>query len=212
MRHSTQLKEILEREIVTGEIKPGERLEELEIANRFGVSRTPVREALAMLEAINLVKRKPRQGTVVIGITLERIVQMVEVLTHLEVFCAELATRRLNSKNRKLLTGHFKNLEAAAGAKDADLYYDQVIEYHRAIFDATGNDILVETTESVAERLEPFLRAEIHQSGGIRRSLEDSRKLNTAILSGKVNEATDAMNDVFHMDTKIFIEFATGSH
>ena len=51
MRQSAHLKEMLEREIVTGKIRAGERLEELEIANRFGVSRTPVREALMMLEA-----------------------------------------------------------------------------------------------------------------------------------------------------------------
>ena len=178
MRQSAHLKEMLEREIVTGKISAGERLEELEIANRFGVSRTPVREALMMLEAINLIERRPRRGAVVKGVTLKRLLQMLEALAELEAVAGKLAARRGRPEDVAEIRTALEVLDAAVNESNPDAYYTANIRFHRAIYTASRNDELMRMTEEVAERMEPFLRTQHHSTGWI----EKSRKEHKAIL------------------------------
>ena len=109
MNQAERIKTLLEREIVSGRLKQGEKIDESEIASVHSVSRTPVREALMKLEAIGLVERRRRHGSIVKGITLKRLVQMLEVLSGLEGFAGSLAARRIKKAERIALTKAYKN-------------------------------------------------------------------------------------------------------
>ena len=104
----------LEAEIAEGRIEPGTRLDEQEVAERFGVSRTPVREAFRLLAAEDLVELRGRQGAVVRVIGVHTLIEMFQVMGELEGLCARLAARRLTDAQRQSLAGIHARLAAAA--------------------------------------------------------------------------------------------------
>ncbi len=210
MRQSAHLKEMLEREIVSGKIRAGERLEELDIANRFGVSRTPVREALMMLEAINLIERRPRKGAVVKGITLKRLLQMLEALAELEAVAGKLAARRGGTSEIAEIGAALQALEETEYRSNPDAYYTANIRFHRAIYTASANNELMAMTEELAERMEPFLRTQHHSTGWIEKSRREHREILKAIESKDADAAHDLLLEHVHVDTKLLAEFAAG--
>ena len=98
-RLSERLRESIEEEIATGKLLPGTRLDEVELATRFGVSRTPIREALRLLLGEGLVETRPQRGAVVAQVTPQRLIEMFEVMAELEAMCARLAARRIDRKS-----------------------------------------------------------------------------------------------------------------
>ena len=89
-----KLRDQIENEILTGDMPPGFRLDEVTLANRFGVSRTPIREALFQLASAGLIEIRPRRGAVVAEVGPERMVQMFEVMAGLEGMAGRLAAER----------------------------------------------------------------------------------------------------------------------
>src|SRR2546422_2915617 len=90
---SQQLCEAIEEDIVYGRLTPGSRLDETQLGGRFGVSRTPIREALLQLASSGLVEIRPRRGTVVAEVGPQRLYEMFETMAELEAACARLASR-----------------------------------------------------------------------------------------------------------------------
>src|SRR3954451_7687434 len=100
-------------EITSGHLKPGGEIDEQAVAERFGVSRTPVREALRDLAALGLVEIEPRRGVRVATLTSERLGEMFEVMAETEAMCARLATHRMTAVERFALQAlHRRSLEA----------------------------------------------------------------------------------------------------
>ncbi len=209
MSQAERIKVILERQIVSGRLKPGEKLEENKIARIHQVSRTPVREALMKLEAINLIERRPRHGAVVRGITLKRLVQMLEVSSGLEGIAGGLAARRIKDEQRIQLTAAYEACVAAEKAGDPDDYYDANIVFHRAIFDSTYNEILIEQYNNFGERLEPFFRQQHQKDGWLAKTLIDHKAILDAILAGRSDEATDLLRRHVYFDPEQFVDFAS---
>ena len=118
-RHATRLRAQLEEEIVTGKLPPGTRLDEVSLANRFGVSRTPIREALFELSSTGLIETRPRRGAVVANVGPGRLVEMFEVMAELESMCGRLATRRMSDAERNALEEAHLACERAAETGDA---------------------------------------------------------------------------------------------
>ncbi len=96
MTLAEHLRQKLEEAIAAGRLEPGSRLDEQEIAQRFGVSRTPVREAFRLMAANNLVELRGRQGATVRVIKAETLIEMFQVMAELEGLCARLAARRVS--------------------------------------------------------------------------------------------------------------------
>ena len=103
VRRSEQLGDEIEERIATGQYRPGMRLDEQEIADAFGVSRTPVREAFIQLEAAGLIEIRPRRGAIVTEISGARVCEMFEVMAELESMCGRLAARRVTEEEQHLL-------------------------------------------------------------------------------------------------------------
>src|SRR4029453_2005869 len=114
---SEHVRELIEEGIATGRFPPGMRLDEVELADRFNVSRTPLREALFQLAAAGIVEMQPRRGTVVAEVSPHRMVEMFEVMAELEAMCGRLAARRmLAPEHERLLAAH----RACENAREAN--------------------------------------------------------------------------------------------
>jgi len=140
---SDRIRTVLEKRIITGELPPGARLRELEIAAEFNTSQTPVREALEALQMLQLVESERYRGTYVRSISDQEMEESYAVRGVLEQFAAELAAPRLNgnvSDLRDILT----DLHAAARAGDAESYARHNDRFHRRILEHSGNQLLLD--------------------------------------------------------------------
>ena len=160
----------LAEEIITGRLAPGSEIEEQQAAERFGASRTPVREALRELAAAGLVTIEPRRGVRVAALTLERLGEMFEVMAETEAMCARLATHRMTAPERFALQALHERSAAAVGAGDVGGYDALNREFHSAIYRCTHNGFLTEHVQALRLRLAPFRRAQFHGEDRLRRS------------------------------------------
>ena len=186
------ISERLEAEIVEGVLPPGTRLDEPALAERFGVSRTPVREALQRLSASGLVELKPRRGTQVLNPSIGRIVEMFEVMAELEAVCARLCARRGDPDLFADLRGWLARCAAAADTGDASAYYTANKGFHSAIYRGSGNLFLSQQAELLHLRLTPFRRQQLRLPRRLRQSLAEHGRIVAAIEAGDAAAAEAA--------------------
>lgn len=142
----------LRRAIITGEFAPGERLMEISLANRLGVSRTPVREAIRKLELEGLVIMIPRKGAQVAKITEKSLRDVIEIRCVLEEFAASLACERITEEGKeKLKQAHWQFVEAVQ-SNDIITIVEKDENFHDAIFQATCNDKLITIINNLREQ------------------------------------------------------------
>lgn len=183
------LRDEIENAILSNEFAPGARLDEMVLANRFGVSRTPVREALMQLDAIGLIEIRPRRGAVVIDPGPHRIYEMFEVMAELEGLAGSLAARRLDEDSRKAITATHSRCERSAGAGDSDAYYYDNEEFHKAIYAASRNDFLEEQCAQLHRRLRPYRRLQLRVRNRLSTSFAEHCGIVDAIFAGDGEEA-----------------------
>ena len=129
--------------ILTGKLVPGERLMENQLAEKLGVSRTPVREALRMLELENLVELVPRKGAQVLDMSEKDIVNILEVRSALEGLATSLACKKMTKEDLQQLKNMEVDFEKAVADNDVDHFVDIDEDFHDLIFAATENDKLI---------------------------------------------------------------------
>ena len=143
----------LRQAILTGELKPGERLMEIHLANRLGVSRTPIREAIRKLELEGLVTMIPRRGAEVAQITEKSMKDVLEVRRTLDALSAELACERISAEEEEALKKACLNFEAAVKTKDTKAIAKADVAIHDIIAAATGNQRLIQLINNLAEQM-----------------------------------------------------------
>lgn len=183
----------LEEEILTRTLPPGSKLDEEGIAARFGLSRTPVREALNALTSSGLVEIRPHQGAFVAVLTPRVIIEMVEMMTVLEVSCAEMAARRHSARDRENLLKAQKMCEDPRSLKDPVGFYAANIRFHEAVYHASGNEFLAAQTQALRQRLEPYRRQIAYHPGLIEKANREHGLIVEAILSMNETAAGQAM-------------------
>ena len=114
----------IEELIIDGKLKPGERLDETVLANKFGVSRTPVREAIRGLTAIGLVDNSGRQGAEVSQVSVSMLIEMFEVMAVFEGMCAQLAARRANQDEISEIPDSLEKYKKSFSIKDLEKKYN----------------------------------------------------------------------------------------
>ena len=159
MKKRTQadlIRETLADRIVHGYLKPGDPLDETVLATEFGVSRTPVREALRQLEANGLALSRPHRGTIVTKLSARDLDEAFVVMAELEALCARLCASSLSGgKLHDLMELHRQGDEAAQyNAVDAYRLHNE--RFHTALYHGSGNAFLERTTLSVRRSLAPF--------------------------------------------------------
>jgi len=208
-RRAEGLRQRLEREIFAGTLRPGERLDENGLARRFGVSRTPVREALLQLASAGLIEMRPRQGAVVAAITVQQLLQMFEVMADLEALCARYAARRMGPAERQALARAHKICVDQANRHDPEEYYEANRVFHEMIYAGTRNTYLEETTRALRNRLSSYRRFQLHQPGRMANSLAEHEAVVEAILAGDAEKAASAMRVHVTVQSEVFADLVS---
>lgn len=181
---AARLAGILEVEIVNGAIVPGTELDERGLAERFEVSRTPVREALRKLAAEGLVDLPPRRRAVVKALDPTRLVQMFEVLASLEALAAECAARRMTPEQVQRLEAQHIAIGHAVNDRGGEDYDALNHDFHRQIYDGAANAYLQEHVDSLRQRLAPYRRWLLRKLNRMRQSHHEHGLILAAIRDG----------------------------
>lgn len=193
MRRADSIAEAIEDMILSGAVGVGERLDEARLAERFGVSRTPVREALMSLAASGLAVHRPRRGVFVGQPTPAELLDMFEVMAGMEAMCGRLAARRIGREAVAALRDSVARCAAALEAGDADGYYRENEAFHFRIYDETGNRFLAAETGRLHRRLRPFRRTQLQLRGRMRQSLAEHEGIVAALEAGDGEAAAAAL-------------------
>ena len=192
---NTILNTILEG-IDKGELNPGDAIDEGALMARYGISRTPLREAILRLEAMGLVDRQPRKGATLFKPTLEEFLAILEVHAKLEGQAAALAARRMSPEDGKRLEEIVAACEAHArevGEGDPDGYYQLNLEFHKIVAEASGNPFLLDMIKMNARKLLAYYRARYRYPGAVAESAREHRELARLITSHQAAAAENYM-------------------
>jgi DNA-binding GntR family transcriptional regulator len=207
-RSNTQrLKDSLEDDIINGRLSPGERLDPEELAERFQVSRTPIREAIHQLTASGLVTVVPKKGTFVAKVGVEQLIEMFEVMAELEGMCGRLAARRITLKELEGLGESLDRCEQVASNGDTDEYYYENEDFHQRIYRASHNGYLVKEANQLKQRLKPYRRLQLQVRNRVSNSLNEHRVIHEAIKAGDAAAAEDAMRQHVLIQGERFSDF-----
>ncbi len=187
------LRDQLEEEILTGALAPGSRLEEVALARRFGVSRTPIREALFQLSAAGLVESRPRRAAVVAEIGPCQLTEMFEVMAELEAMCARLATRRATAEDLAAIRSAQEACRTALRSGDGDAYYYQNEAFHERIRAAARNRFLIDQADALQKRLRPYRRLQLRARNRIEASFREHDAIVAAIVGSDAERAEAVM-------------------
>lgn len=181
---SDRIRNALTDQIASGELAPGAALDEQQLADRFGVSRTPIREALRQLAVTGLVEIRPRRGVVVARMTSERIMEMFETMAEVEAVCARLATYRMTPIERSRLLDLHEAGRRLAAEGDVDGYDRINHAFHEGIYQATHNAFLAEQASSLRSRMNALRRVQLRHKDRPRRSALEHQSILEALAEG----------------------------
>ncbi len=181
--------------ILTGALGDGARLDEVSLSERFGCSRTPLREAFQALAASGLVQLVPRRGAFVRNPPFEEVVEMFEVMAELEALCGRLAARRITPDEIEAIRDTVAVCEKAVAAGDSDRYYAENERFHVLVYKAAGNGFLAAEATRLHRRLQPFRRMQLQVRGRLAQSLAEHRAVLAALERGDATAAADALRD-----------------
>lgn len=143
----------LRQAILRGELKPGERLMEIHLAHKLGVSRTPVREAIRKLELEGLVLMIPRKGAVVAEITISDLEDVLEVRMTLEELAVRYACKRITKEQLDELRHLSDEFRRSLSGSDVGACAQADVAFHDAIYEATGNKRLIQILNNLREQM-----------------------------------------------------------
>lgn len=199
----------LEKDILGGVLVPGQALDERSLAEQFGVSRTPVRNAIAKLASQGLLRVVPRVGVVVPKLNIKELLSLLEMLVELEGICAKFAARRMDARERKALREAMLACEAAAASGDAKAYGAANGKFHAAIYDGCRNEWAAEQVRSLRLRCALYRRSRFDLPGAMAKSLQEHRTVFEAIERGDAEASRQAMAEHIAVGGKDLAEFVS---
>jgi DNA-binding GntR family transcriptional regulator len=200
-RHQTLREKILETirdAILKGTLKPGERVSEPDLAERFGISRTPIREAFRQLESEGYLQVVPRKGAVVASLSERDIEEFYAIKIILEGFAAKMAAENLTEKDIERLESINERLQKMADEGDVKKFFRVHNEFHEIFIKAAGNDKLSEMINQLVMKFKRLRLASLSQPGRMEGSVEEHRNM---ILAFKSHDGDRADGLVRHAAT-----------
>jgi len=180
-------------DIVRGALPPGAPLDETEVARRFNVSRTPVREAIRLLAASGLVYARPHRAALVAQPSEQHLAGMFEAMAELEALCAGFAAERMTGPERHGLEDIHEKLRVLIQDGDPQRYHEINEAFHASIYSGAHNTYLADLTLSTRARVQPFRRAQFRNLGRLAKSHLEHDRVVVAILRGESAAAASAM-------------------
>jgi DNA-binding GntR family transcriptional regulator len=183
-KRADTIAEQIEEMIFDGTFRNGDRLDETRLAEQFGVSRTPLREAFQRLAVSGLVEQLPRRGAFVRQPGPVELMEMFEVMAELESSCARLGALRIDDQALVDLNATNARCEAAVQAQDANRYYTENERFHRILYRQSGNGFLEQECLRLQRRLKPFRRIQLRLRGRMLQSLSEHQEIVKALSDG----------------------------
>jgi DNA-binding GntR family transcriptional regulator len=193
VKASEQIRTALEAAIRDGSLLPGDAVDEAEWASRYGVSRTPVREALIQLQAQGWVSSLPRGGMVVAKMDLRQLLALWELLAELEGVAARLACQRMTPEELAQLQACHRGSEAVMQAEDLAGWQDDNLRFHEIIYGATRNPYLRQEVLRIRARTGFYRRHAFGALGRVRASFDQHAEIVRAFEQADPQAAVNAM-------------------
>ncbi|MEW6726070.1 GntR family transcriptional regulator [Desulforudis sp. 1088] len=181
--------ESLREAIITGRLRPGERLMELQLAEELGVSRTPVREAIRKLELEGFVVMVPRKGAYVAGITDKDITDVFEVRSALEALAAGLAAERITEEEIEELERLVVRYAETTSSQNIQAIVEEDTKFHDVIYRASRNQRLIQIVTNLQEQIQRFRLTTLSRPGRTKEALVEHRKIVEAISERNIELA-----------------------
>jgi len=192
-KRSDRIADALEGLIFDGTFADGDRLDEVQLAGRFSVSRTPVREALQRLSQSGLVEQIPRRGVFVRQPGPVELIEMFEVMAELEAVSARLAASRISDKALADLHAANERCKLAVEDQDTDGYYRENEQFHAILYRQSGNSFLEQECLKLQRRLQPFRRVQLRARGRMKQSMSEHEAIVAAVEQGDGEMAAGAI-------------------
>lgn len=180
-------KEIKNR-IIFFEVKPGEKLFETEIANELKISRTPVREALLMLEHERLLKANGKRGFSVRRLTQKDVEEYFSIRNVIELFAVPLIIERITPSEMKDLAG---NLKKAQSSLERKIFHNTIrykTEFHEILYKSTKSEVFIRLISGLVDQFQWLRAVALNVRGGASESISDHKKMFKAVEKKDVRE------------------------
>lgn len=204
-----QIKSQIEEAINAGTYLPGDALDDAALAKHFGVSRTPVREAILQLSAQGLVKIVPRSGIYVARMSIKELLAMFELLAELEGACAKLAARRMDLPQRQRLKQLHEESRVFVDTYDPESYEKANASFHGLLYEASLNRYLEEQILMIRKRTRAYRQDHFRMPQRLAKSWADHGRIVDAVLICDAQAASQAMIDHIAIGGQEFAEFVT---
>lgn len=207
--HQTLREKILEtiREaILKGNLKPGEKVAEPELAERFGISRTPIREAFRQLESEGYLTVIPRKGAVVAALSERDVQEFYAIKSILEGYAAELAAQNLSDKDLARLETINEKLKKLADDGDVKAFYRVHNEFHDTFLKAADNSKLYELIQQLGMKFSRLRMASLSVNGRMAISVAEHDKLLDAFRRHDGKSAEDLVKKTAAIGGKVLLE------
>ncbi|MBP8169108.1 MAG: GntR family transcriptional regulator [Azonexus sp.] len=190
-----EVAERLRQRIFAHELTPGDWIDEQKLAEQYGISRTPLREALKVLAAEGLVDLKPRRGCYVTEISRQDIDDIFPLMAMLEGRCAFIAVQLAKPADIRDLKAIHEKLELAAKESRIDAFFEANQEFHRRIQELTNNRWLLSVIQDLRKVLKLSRLHSLSLEGRLQQSLEEHRVIMAAFEAGDAEKAEKSMHD-----------------
>ncbi|MDX9871745.1 MAG: GntR family transcriptional regulator [Clostridia bacterium] len=183
----------IKTQIINGNYKPGESLVESKLAEELGVSRTPIREAVRLLEQEGLVETTHNKGAVVIGISNKDVADIYAIRQLVEGLAVRWAAERINEQDKKELKKIFDLMEFYAARGDVDEVADLDNQFHHIIYEASGSRILNLTLSNLHQYVQLARLESLQMPNRLDKTLNEHRAILQNFLDNKPLEAEKAV-------------------
>lgn len=189
---TTRVHREIERRVLTGEIKAGEKIGEAALADSLGVSRGPVREAMRTLERSGLVSIIANRGAIVRSIGLDEVVCLYELRGAIFAYACERVARRCDDAMLAMLREQVVGMEDAVARDDLGTYYRLNVEFHASLLEFSGNGRARSTYEGVVKEMHLFRQRSLSKVPNVDASLAEHRDIIDAIARRDADAAREA--------------------
>ena len=190
-----QVRRALSDEILGGALPPGTRLDEIALAQRFDVSRTPVREALREMPFAGLVEHRHRRGVLVIKIPDQRLTEMFEYAAEMESVCARMAAVKMSRAEREELLAVHQDSHFHVVNEDVDAYDNANLRFHEKLFSGCHNSYLFEAAMAARSRVLAYRRVQFTVGDRLSTSFAEHSGIVMSIVRGESEHAAEQTRD-----------------
>jgi len=194
-RASEKLIVQIKQDIFSGALRPGDQLEEADLATRFGVSRTPIREAIRSMVDCGLLETRPRKGAIVRKLSAKELHDLFQVAAELEGMACRLACENLTQSRLEAIKSALASCSEAAAAQDIPKYAQANLAFHAAIQTTSGNSWLIDQLQQIEARINVYRLMPYEVVGRLEESMREHTEIFETIIERRGVDANNLMRD-----------------